>query len=273
MPRPWPYTDLIAQGASNPQANHEFDAQWATGDGHNFHGAKNAFEILGTDDKAQRELAASAERYALDNEIAYAHDPNGVNSAHHLMDAGRLIGLNDSSMRDANMINGMDQHSADVAAYAQKKAAYDAVTNIGTLGLDKIPGADAALGDADKNLNKVLGLGGDSMKAAIIGDDPGSHPVDPTRIDAHDFERQDWAVMSNANVSPDLKAQYPDLFDNNGQLRSWSDLNASGTELPDQVYRLFNQYGAPNDGHGTAMSDAYRPIVETDPASNPQGKK
>jgi hypothetical protein len=267
-----PYVDLVAQGTHDPQHNYGFDAQWATDDSHNMKGAKNAFEILDTNKDAQNELSAASERFAVANEVAYAHDPNSPNSVHHLLDAGRLTGINDSALRDANMINGMDQHSADIAAYNQKKAAYESISKLGEIGLDKIPGSDAVLGDVNKNIDKVLGFGGDSLKSSILGDDPSTHPVNPTQINAHDFEKQDWAVMSNANIAPELKAQYPELFDTNGNMRSWNDLNSSGTQLPDQVYEIFNKFGVSNDGHGGAMAEAYRPIVETD-VSNPPGKK
>ncbi|MBO0853418.1 MAG: hypothetical protein J2P18_06580 [Nocardia sp.] len=265
-----PYIQNIGEGSGN---NYGFDSShWATGAKHDYHGAKNVFQILDANDAARQEITAGIERAALVNEVGFAHNPTGRYNTHELDTAGRLIGLNDAALRDSNMEHGFNDRDAKIESYKQKSAAYDAVTNIGTVGLDKVPGMDEAIGDADKNLNKALGMGGDNLKSAIIGSDPKNDPVSPTPLAAHDFQSQDYAILSNADIPDNLKAQHPELYDSSGNLKSWNEINAGGTAVTDQVPKLVQEFGHVDTD--SQMGNAYRPVVETDPSTEkPKGKK
>ncbi|WP_162958860.1 WXG100 family type VII secretion target [Nocardia yunnanensis] len=144
---------------------------WTDPSGNNtFTGSKNIFSFMDTNDVAGQKFNAAAIEASLQQEINYGQDPNDAHARGHLVDAGRLQGLVDAGLRDEISAHTTDTGKVAQDAYNQKKYAYEAVTR----GL----GYSAPIGDltvktvTGDQVGKLITLGGDPLKNAIIGPAP-----------------------------------------------------------------------------------------------------
>ncbi|ATL66634.1 hypothetical protein CRH09_10860 [Nocardia terpenica] len=240
---------------------------WTDPSGNNtFTGSKNIFALMDTDKAAGDNLNARALEESFERQALVGHNPNDPQARNLLLNAGQLQGLVDAGLRDEISSEVTDNNQVAQDVYNRKKLIYDTVkTAIGTSvpigeGDDKItlklPGSDG--------VSKMLGLGGDPLKDAIIGPAPTAGNND-IGLNPPNFDRQAYNVLANADVPENLRQQYPRLFNTDGSLRSWPDINSMAydpsqsrdTSPNEDITALFNQLGRPNDGHQTAMKDGY----------------
>ncbi|WP_040830354.1 WXG100 family type VII secretion target [Nocardia jiangxiensis] len=234
-----------------------------------FTGSKNIFALMNTDDEAGKNFNAHALASALQQQVEYGRDPNALNARDHLYNAGQLQGLVDSGLRDEISAHTKDTNQVAQDSYNHKKMAYDTIKSIiGTSvpignGDDKIT---AHLPFSD-GVSKVLSLGGDPLKEAIIGPAP-TASNDNIGLNPPNFDQQAYAVLANTQIPDNLRSNYSELFDNNGNLKSWSEIqsipynpsNPHETNPASAVTTLFNQIGYA-DGHQTAMREGYGDIT------------
>ncbi|MVU76092.1 hypothetical protein GPX89_02395 [Nocardia sp. ET3-3] len=236
---------------------------WTDPSGNNtFAGSKNIFSFMDTNDAAGQKFNAAALDASLRQEIEYGHNPNDAHARNHLVDAGELQGLVDAGLRDEISAHTTDSNKVATDAYNQKKAAYDIITK----GL----GYSAPIGDmtvktvTGEQVSKLVGIGGDPLKNAIIGPAPSAGNTN-IGLNPPNFDQQSYNVLANTEVPDNLRQQYANLFDANGQLKPWHDLQSmpdsgNGDDPVKDLTTVFNQLGL-KDGHESAMRDGYSDVT------------
>ncbi|MQY18195.1 TPR repeat region-containing protein [Nocardia macrotermitis] len=246
------------------------DKSWTDPSGKNyFSGSKNIFSLMNTDSVAGQNFNAHALAASLQQQVEYGHDPNAHNARAHLYNSGILQGLVDSGLRDEISAQTKDTNQIAQDAYSQKKQAFELVKSLVTTSVPIGSGDDkitAQLPYSD-GVSKILGLGGDPLKDAIIGPAP-TASSDDIGLNPPNFDQQAYAVLANTQIPDNLRSNYSELFDANGNLKSWSEIrsmpydpsNPSETNPASAVTTLFNQLGY-NDNHANSMRDGYSDVT------------
>ncbi|MFJ4657613.1 hypothetical protein ACIP5Y_40660 [Nocardia sp. NPDC088792] len=235
-------------------------------DGNNtFTGTKNIFSLFDTDDTAGKTFNAAALTSAVQQELTYGNDHDNQDAYAHLQSSGRLQGLVDAGLRDeisSHISNGdaiaKEVYDKKAQTYDLVKSALEASVPLGS-GEDKvelkIPGGDL--------VGKAVDLGGDPLKEAIIGPSP-TTSNNAIGLNPPNFDRQAYDVLTNTDVPDSIRQKYSSLFDSNGQLRPWQDLQSTtlnsraATSPTDNLTALLNELGA---GHGDAMRFGYDDVT------------
>ncbi|MEV6071834.1 hypothetical protein AB0L82_35295 [Nocardia sp. NPDC052001] len=243
-------TDVNGDSWTDPSKNHTFT------------GSKNIFSFMDTNDLAGQKFNAAALAASMQHEINYGQDPNDPHARDQLVDSGRLQGLVDAGLRDEISAHTTDNAKVAADAYNQKKIAYETVMR----GL----GYSAPIGDltvktvTGEQLSKLITLGGDPLKNAVIGAPP-TAANNNIGLNPPNFDQQAYNVLASADVPNNLRTEYSELFDANGQLKPWHDLqtmptDGKGTDPLSDLTTVFNRLGL-NDGHDSTMRDGYSDVT------------
>ncbi|MCX4092092.1 hypothetical protein [Nocardia sp. alder85J] len=221
-------------------------------------GSKNIFSLMDTDDVAGKNFNAAAMAHAIQAEVSYGQDPSDAHATDHLDKAGKLYGLVDSGLRDEISSHVTDAGKVAQDAYNQKKAAYDLIAK--SAGYNSTYDGVAAKSVVGDQVGKLLGLGGDPLKNAIIGAPPSAVNND-IGLNPPNFVEQAYNSVASSDIPESLRHKYSQLFDSNGNILSWNEIQTMPVLDSDQtpvkqVTTLFNQLG-PQDGHSSALENAY----------------
>ncbi|MCQ4121659.1 TPR repeat region-containing protein [Rhodococcus tibetensis] len=253
-----PYISDLAR-AGRPE-NPGFDiGTWADpADNNHFGGSSNVFAVLNTDPEAGTHFTQSAMQEILAAEGRYAHDPSAPLSGGDLSTAGRIHGLMDRGLLLSTEDSYSDKAEQAQAIYDRKAAAYGALTSLGSLGIDSLPGGGY--------INTMIDAGGDPLKDAIIGKAPG--PAPSVTLEAPDFYRDYYNIIRAAPVLPEsFRQEYSWAFDGSGNLLSWDDVRSKpdlDVSMKDGYQDMFNQLGDPADGNGERIRNGYDDVVRND---------
>ena len=253
-----PYIGDLA-GAGRPE-NPGFDiGTWADpADNNHFGGSSNVFAVMNTDPEAGTHFTQSSMQEILAAEGRYAHDPSAPLAGGDLSAAGRIHGLMDRGLLLSTEDSYSDKAEQAQAIYDRKAAAYGALTSVGSVGLDRLPGGEF--------INTMIDAGGDPLKDAIIGKAPGPAPSVP--LEAPDFYRDYYNILrATPDLPPSAQVDFPWAFDSSGELRSWEDVQsdpANRSLLKDGYQTMFSRLGDPADGNGERMRNGYDDVVRND---------
>ncbi|PBC45664.1 hypothetical protein CJ179_21055 [Rhodococcus sp. ACS1] len=253
-----PYISDLA-GAGRPE-NPGFDiGTWADpADNNHFGGSSNVFAVMNTDPEAGTHFTQSSMQEILAAEGRYAHDPAAPLAGGDLSTAGRIHGLMDRGLLLSTEDSYSDKAEQAQAIYDRKAAAYGALTSIGSVGLDRLPGGEF--------INTMIDAGGDPLKDAVIGKAPG--PAPSVALEAPDFYRDYYNILQATPELPaSFRGDYPWAFDGSGELRSWEDVQsdpATRSLLKDGYQTMFSRLGNPADGNGERMRNGYDDVVRND---------
>lgn len=213
-----PYISDLA-GAGRPE-NPGFNiGTWADpADNNHFGGSSNVFAVMNTDPEAGTHFTQSSMQEILAAEGRYAHDPAAPLAGGDLSTAGRIHGLMDRGLLLSTEDSYSDKAEQAQAIYDRKAAAYGALTSIGSVGLDRLPGGEF--------INTMIDAGGDPLKDAVIGKAPG--PAPSVALEAPDFYRDYYNILQATPELPaSFRGDYPWAFDSSGDLLSWEDLRSN----------------------------------------------
>ncbi|MFC9841229.1 hypothetical protein ACFVKB_46920 [Rhodococcus sp. NPDC127530] len=253
-----PYISDLA-GAGRPE-NPGFDiGTWAdTADNNHFGGSSNVFAVMNTDPEAGTHFTQSSIQEILAAEGRYAHDPSAPLAGGALSTAGRIHGLMDRGLILSTEDSYSDKAEQAQAIYDRKAAAYGALTSVGSVGLDRLPGGEF--------INTMIDAGGDPLKDAIIGKAPG--PAPSVALEAPDFYRDYYNILrATPELPPSSRVDFPWAFDSSGELRSWEDVQSDSVTrslLKDGYQTMFSRLGDPADGNGERMRNGYDDVIRND---------
>lgn len=117
-------------------------------------------------------------------------------------------------------------------------------------------------GDA---VNKVMDVGGDTLKDAILGPSPtpGNNDIG---LNPPNFDHQAYNVLASTEIPDNLRQDYKELFDSNGKLKPWEELetvpitDGRDSDPTRAVTTLFNRLGL-QDGHDSSMRAGYDQVT------------
>jgi hypothetical protein len=253
-----PYIGDLA-GAGRPETPGFDIGTWADpADNNHFGGSSNVFAVLNTDPEAGTHFTQSSMQEILAAEGRYAHDPSAPLSGGDLSTAGRIHGLMDRGLLLSTEDSYSDKAEQAQAIYDRKAAAYGALTSLGGLGIDRLPGGEY--------INTMIDAGGDPLKDAIIGKAPG--PAPSVALEAPDFYRDYYNILQAAPVLPEsFRREYSWAFDGSGNLLPWDDVRSKpdlAFSMKDGYQDMFNQLGDPADGNGERIRNGYDDVVRND---------
>lgn len=251
-----PYISDLA-GADQPDRPGFDIAGWANPGGNQFGGSANVFSALNTDDESGKIFTDAAVQESLASKGHYALDPKAPHAGADLLTAGRIEGLVDKGVLQGTQAVYDNDHEAAKEAYDRKAAAYDAITSLGSLGIDKLPGGEY--------ISAMVDAGGDPLKDSIIGSEP-----DPTAKDAvlpaRNFYADYYSIVAAAPELPSsFAADHPWAFQEDGHLKPWDQLDIVNNPQREAAFqRMFNHLGDPRDGNGSLLRDGYDDVVRKD---------
>ncbi|GCE39677.1 hypothetical protein Rhow_003201 [Rhodococcus wratislaviensis] len=253
-----PYiSDLAGAGRSE---NPGFDiGTWADpSDNNHFGGSSNVFAVMNTDPEAGTHFTQSSMQEILAAEGRYAHDPAAPLAGGDLSTAGRIHGLMDRGLLLSTEDSYSDKAEQAQAIYDRKAAAYGALTSIGSVGLDRLPGGEF--------INTMIDAGGDPLQDAVIGKAPG--PAPSVALEAPDFYRDYYNILQATPELPaNFRQEYSWAFDESGNLLSWDDVRSNPNldlRSKDGYQDMFNHLGDPADGNGERIRNGYDDVVRND---------
>lgn len=216
-----------------------------------YRGSANVFAALSTDTESGTHFQSHALEEATSAQIRFGTDPDASNSNQHLANAGQLLALTDKGIAMAVQDSYDDENARELAAYAQKANAYNAIT---WLGAHVIPGSDLFF--------DTISAGGEPLKEALIGAKPDT-ATDAT-VDRPNFQRLSYiALAAIPDIPPVTRAEYPTVFDEGGQLRAYDELfspNTGEAALKSTGYTLAKLLSEFGDHHGLQIAyDEVRP--------------
>ncbi|MGW5453073.1 MULTISPECIES: hypothetical protein [unclassified Nocardia] len=196
-----------------------------------FSGAVRMFALANTDEIAGKRLIRDAQELALQYAEKYASDPHAPGAARNLTWAGALTGVIDrgTSLGMSDSIGDNTQKSA-----CQRKA--EALTQPG----DRAQGVRGNLAqDAD-----TFGV-----SLECIG----------SRFPLLAFTQAHYYILSRMNISPEIQAQYSELFED-GKLRPWKDLSGSGDSTSPNLTPDLNELLG-RVGDSQSLIDGYNAVM------------
>ncbi|QIS10597.1 hypothetical protein [Nocardia arthritidis] len=255
-----PYVDDLIHPADNGDGfkvsvGNNPNTSWTDPHGNNtFTGSRNVFSLLDTDETAGKNFNAAALAKSLQHEHEFGQNPAAPDARQALLRAGQLQGLVDSGLRGEVGASIVDKDQIAQDIYNHKKTAFDTIKAVVGLGIPigdgdskitvQVPGGDA--------VSKVLSVGGDTLKDAIIGPAPIPHSTD-VPSNPPNFEGESYNVLQTTAIPESLRAKYHALF-NGDQLLPFQDIRRHGDE--GQLTALLNELGD-RDGHGNAIREGY----------------
>lgn len=226
-----------------------------------YQGSKNVFGLLGAVDDpgvisetectpprvSQLQQRALQSMYAeLDS---YAADPGSVDGSGHLDTAGRLRALIDNGLLMSATAEANGEYLDAKTEYDRRGALYEMVRGYISMGATAGPGPT---GDIVANSYTAAA---ESWRPSFQGPEP--EPGKVADIVRPDIARLNHAILANVDLSPADKEIYAPLFDDNGMLRSWENIDADPdhSNLKSKVQTLFSTIGRPGDN--SAFGNSY----------------
>lgn len=244
------------------RTHHGDERMWIDPAGNNqFTGSSNVFAALNTDAEAGTHFLGAAYAETVAAETRYAQDPYSLGQTGHLTTAGRILGLSDRGVLLATQDQYHDVASQQQEAYSRRAAAYDAARALSVFGLSSTP-----LGSA---FEAAVYSGGDPLKQAFVGSTP--DPEQQAVLTPPNFDDHYYIPLAAADAIPfGTEPRYAGFVDDTGKLLPYNELLAldiiDGDEqlLQTLLREMFNKFGDPADGHGTALSEGYSVVVRND---------